>query len=180
MARALPPEAAAYQSTVSPASTVALIEGTGPPIQYDLLPSLRGAFTDGQEQTGAVTARLLMQLFPSVTVTVIPVPVLTPLIVHKLPLVLTALPEVVVTAPELTVTPTEYVNRSGAHVAGVVTVIAGKELTVIVIPEEVAGLPDVQVMPEVKTHVTTSLFDNVLFIYVAEFDPTLFPFSFHW
>jgi hypothetical protein len=40
-------------------------------------------------------------------------------------------PEVLVTVPELTVTPTEYVNRSAAHAAGVVTVIVGKALTVI-------------------------------------------------
>jgi hypothetical protein len=41
-------------------------------------------------------------------------------------------PEVLVTVPELTVTPTEYVNRSAAHAAGVVTVIVGIIFTVAV------------------------------------------------
>ncbi len=97
-----------------------------------------------------------MQELPSVTVTVIPEPVGTPLIVHKLPLVLTAVPRVLVTAPELTLTPTEYVNRSGAQVAAVVTVIDGKEFTDIVIPDEVAGLLDVHVRLEVTWQVTRS------------------------
>jgi hypothetical protein len=121
-----------------------------------------------------------MQELPSVTETVIAEPVGTSLIVHKLPLVLTTVPEVLVTAPELTVTPTEYVNRSGAHAAAVVTVIDGKEFTDIVIPGEAAGLIDVHVRLDVSRQVTISPLASAAFVYDDEFDPTLLLLSFHW
>lgn len=59
--------------------------------------------------------------------------------------------------------------------------LAGKiGLTTIVIPFEVAGEPvkhgDAL---DVITHVTTSLFANVVVVNVAAFEPTFVPFNFH-
>ena len=44
---------------------------------------------------------------------------------------------------------------------------------------EMAGLPVGQITFEVSSHVTASLFDGVK-LYVALFEPTLIPFTFHW
>jgi hypothetical protein len=89
--------------------------------------------TTGHEQSGAVIDTLFTQPLPSVTVIVTLVPDVIVLIDHILPLVLTTVPEVLVTVPELTVTPTEYVNKSAAQAAGVLTVIVGRALTTTVV-----------------------------------------------
>ena len=107
VARAVPPVVDAYQSTVSPANTVAVIDGTGLPEQYDSSPALTGTAIAGQLQSGAVTANVFEQLLPSVTVIVIPAPAGIELIDHTLPPVLVTVPKVLVTVPSLTVTPTE-------------------------------------------------------------------------
>ena len=73
------------------------------------------------------------QPLPSVTVSVMSAPDVIPLIDHILPKVLTTVPEVLINVPELTVIPTEYVDKSAAHAAAVVTVITGKALTVMVL-----------------------------------------------
>ena len=59
--------------------------------------------------------------------------------------------------------------------------LAGKfAFTVVVMPFDVAGEPVKHgVALEVITTVTTSLFVNVLVVYVTLFVPTLFPLSFH-
>ena len=54
------------------------------------------------------------------------------------------------------------------------------DVTVIVIPVEVAVVGLAQASDEVITTVTTSPFVNALFEYVLLFVPTLLPFSFHW
>jgi hypothetical protein len=105
-----------------------------------LSPPLKGGAITGQLQSGAVTDNVFKQPLPSVTVSVMPVPDGTELIVHKLPLLLNTVPAVLVTVPELTVTPTEYVNKSAAHVDGVVIVIVGNAVTVtssvsVVVPQ---------------------------------------------
>jgi hypothetical protein len=87
----------------------------------------------GQLQSGAVTGNVFKQLLPSVTVSMIGVPIGIEFIDHRLPPILFTVPEVLVTVPELTVTPTEYVNKSVEHVAEVVTVIVGKALTTTVV-----------------------------------------------
>ena len=51
--------------------------------------------------------------------------------------------------------------------------------TVIVIPVDVAGFPDVQVRLDVRTHVTISPFTNKILVYVVELVPTFVPFNFH-
>lgn len=107
--------------------------GTGSPEQYCSSPPLTGAITTGHEQSGAVIDRLFRQPLPSVTVIVMLVPEVIALTNHIFPLVFTTVPEVLVTVPELTVTPTEYVNKSAAQFAAVVTVIVGKALTVTVL-----------------------------------------------
>jgi len=129
---------------VSPGRTLAEINGIELPEQYVLSPPLAGGVITGQLQSGAVTGNVFEQLLPSVTVSVIPVPDGMPLIDHILPLVLTTVPEVLVTIPELTVTPTEYVDRSAAHVAGVVTDNTGKALTVTLYT---VGAAAVQLLP---------------------------------
>ena len=54
-------------------------------------------------------------------------------------------------------------------------------LTTIVTSLDVAGEPAKQgVALDVITQVTTSLFANVVVMNVAEFDPMLFPLTFHW
>ena len=121
----------AYQSTVSPAKTLAVIAGIEPPEQYDSSPPLTGGAITGQLQFGAVTGNVFKQPLPSVTVSVIAVPDGTELIDHTLPPRSVTVPKVLVNTPELTVAPTEYVNKSVAHVAAVVIVIVGNGLTVI-------------------------------------------------
>jgi hypothetical protein len=95
-----------------------------------LLPPLTGTAIIGHEQSGDVTPRLFTQLLPSVTVTVIFVPVVTPVILHTLLPKLVTAPAVLVTVPVLTVTSSEYVRRFGAHVGPELIAIVGNELTV--------------------------------------------------
>ena len=103
------------------------------PEQYDLSPPLTGGAITGQLQSGAVTGNVFEQPLPSVTERVIPIPDGTKLIDHTLPPRLVTVPKVLINMPELTVAPTEYVNKSATHVAGVVIVIVGKALTVTVV-----------------------------------------------
>jgi len=114
---------------VSPAETDAVIVGTVPPIQYDLLPPLTGASVTGQLQFGAVTTRTFSQPLPSVTLNVILVPEITFVIDHTLPPVLVTVPEVLVTVPELTFIISEYVERSGEQVGGDVIIMNGRIFT---------------------------------------------------
>src|SRR5664280_2797875 len=137
----VPPDDTLYQSTVSPASTVAVMVGTTPEAQYDLSPPLTGGRTTGQEQFGAVIARELWHPPLSVTVTVTFTPAKTPVIVQTFAPVLVAIPEVHVTVPVLTVTASEYVAKSVEQVAGVVIKINGEGLTKLNIPAEVAEHP---------------------------------------
>jgi hypothetical protein len=145
VARAVPPVPAAYQSAVSPVWTVTLIVGIVPPVQYDLLPPLTGAGIIGHVQLGDVTSKLFMQLLPSVTVTVIFVPVGTADILHTFPAVFTTVPDVLVTFPAFTVTPNEYVSKFGAHVGPELSDIVGSALTTTVIVVVVAHSPAVGV-----------------------------------
>ena len=101
-----PPDAAAYQSTVSPDNTLVVIVGIASPVQYCWSPPLTGGDITGQLQSGAVTGNVFWQLLPSVTVSVISVPDAIELIVQTFPLVLTTVPLVLVTVPVLTVTTT--------------------------------------------------------------------------
>jgi len=64
--------------------------------------------------------------------------------------------------------------------AAMLTLTGRFGFTVIVTVLDVAGLPDIQVILEVITQLTTSLLDKVLFVYVDEFVPALIPLSFHW
>ena len=81
-------------------------------------------------QSGDVTPNVFTHPFPSVTVTVILVPVVTDEMVHTLPTVFTTEPAVLETVPALTVTCSEYERRSGAHVGPDVNEIVGRVLTV--------------------------------------------------
>ena len=59
--------------------------------------------------------------------------------------------------------------------------LAGRlALTVVVMPEDVAGEPVTQLALDVSTTVTISPFAREAFVYVAMFVPTLVPLRFHW
>ena len=64
--------------------------------------------------------------------------------------------------------------------AAIETLAVTFALTVIVIAEDVAGLPFTQVALLVITQVIASLLTKALFEYVVLFVPTLVPFFFHW
>ena len=64
--------------------------------------------------------------------------------------------------------------------ATILTDGATVDVTVIVIPVEVAVVGLAQASDDVITTVTTSPFANALFEYVVLLMPTLFPFNFHW
>ena len=130
----MPPDEAEYQSTVSPASTVAVSVGIELPAQYDLLPPPTGAVTTGHVHPGAFTVRLFTQPLPSVKVRIRFELAITPVMFQTLPPAGVTVPKLPVRIPLLTVTPTEYVSRSGEQVAGVVTVIVGNAFIVSVIP----------------------------------------------
>ena len=67
-----------------------------------------------------------------------------------------------------------------ASLDAILTLAGRFAFTVVVIPFDVAGEPVKHgVALEVITTVTTSLFVNVLVVYVTLFVPTLFPLSFH-
>jgi len=63
--------------------------------------------------------------------------------------------------------------------AAMLTLTGRFGFTVIVIVLDVAGLPVAQVALDVSAQVTTSPLFNVADVYVAEFVPTLLPFTFH-
>jgi hypothetical protein len=88
----------------------------------------------------------------------------TPVIDHESPLTFVTVPEVLVTVPELTPTASEYVNKSGAHVGGVVINIVGKGFTKFCITEDVAVHP----FEFVTITSTPCPFINVLLVYVAD------------
>ena len=72
-------------------------------------------------------------------------------------------------------------NEEPLHSEGVMAEITGVGLTTILTEVEVAGEPAKQgVAFEVITHVTASLFANVVEVNVAAFVPALVPLTFHW
>ena len=62
-------------------------------------------------------------------------------------------------------------------VVGAIDVV--EVVTVVDMLLEVAGEPDAQLISEVNTTLTASLFTNVVGVYVLLLDPTLTPFNFH-
>jgi hypothetical protein len=100
------------------------------------------------------------------------VPTLEPLSFHWYTGVV---PPLVGVAVKVTLVPEQIVVAEAA-----ILTLAGKfGFTVIVTVLEVAGLPVAQVALDVSTQVTTSLFTNEPLLYVALFEPTLLPFTFH-
>jgi len=110
-----------------------------------LFPALAGAVITGHVQSGDVIPRVFKHPFPSVTVTVILVPVGTNVTLHTLPIVFTTVPVVLVTVPPLTVTSSEYVSRFAAHVGPEVSDIVGSAFITTVIVVVVAHSPAVGV-----------------------------------
>ena len=81
-------------------------------------------------------------------------------------------------AVKVTLVPAHIILSASLEV--IVTLAGNNGLTVVVIPDDVAGLPVKHgVALEVITTVTISPFDNVDVVYVALFVPILLPLSFH-
>ena len=81
-------------------------------------------------------------------------------------------------AVKVTLVPAHIILSASLEV--IVTLAGNNGLTVVVISDDVAGLPVKQgVALEVITTITTSPFDNVDVVYVALFVPTFDPFNFH-
>ena len=74
---------------------------------------------------------------------------------------------------------TDIPSHIGFEDGLIFTLTARFAVTVMVTVLEVAGLPVTQVALDVRTQLTTSPLTRELFEYVALFDPTLEPFSFH-
>jgi hypothetical protein len=98
---------------------------------------------------------------PSVTVMVILTPEVIEFTDQILPLVFVTVPAVLVTVPELTVTPTEYVNKSTAQVAGVLTVIVGSALNVM-FTSSLDGAHGALVIVHLRTYAVPAVPVNVL------------------
>ena len=112
MDRAVPPDASAYQSMVSPLLTVADMDVLVSPKQISPFPPLVGAFTVGQLQLGAETANSVVQPFKEAVIVTF-VPVLIPEMVLA---VLFTVPSVEVTVP-LLANIIVYESKSAEHVA---------------------------------------------------------------
>ncbi len=125
----LPPLAALYQSTISPAPTDAVNVGTGEPAQYEAS-TPTGGFTGGQLQSGAFMVSVLSHPFCN-TVSVIAVAEGIPVMLQLFPPVLVTVPAVELTDPPLAVTSTDQVSRSAAQLGPLEILNVGSALTVI-------------------------------------------------
>lgn len=104
VAKAVPPDGAAYQSTVKPVPTVAEIAGMELPVQYPLSPPLPGALMEGQLQLGAVTESVVLhEVVVLVAVNVMFVPARMAETVNVVPLMITVPDVDIIVLPALIV-----------------------------------------------------------------------------
>ena len=138
---AVPPDAAAYQSTVNPAGTVAEIDGMDSPAQYSAETGVVGAETAGQEQSGALNTWVCVHP-DTVREMVTSVPAGIPVSSQLLPPVFAGVPLDDVGVPELTEKLKENVNKSGEQVGLPIGLITGMGFTTISMVVLVAHWPE--------------------------------------